>query len=167
MLKRRSERRAVARQEHETLQIVAFQVGAELYGFEIGSVQEIDLMQPVTRVPQSLSFVEGVIHVRGAIIPVIDLARRFGLPAIVPQRRTRVIIACLRGQSVGFIVDEVTEVMPIPAKAIGPAPPLTFEPSARFVSGMARVGERLISILSLDRLLSTEEIDQLQQQTLA
>lgn len=164
MLKRRSERRAVARQEHETLQVVAFCVGAELYGIEIASVQEIDRVQPITRVPQSLSFVEGVIHIRGAIIPVIDLARRFGLPAIVPERQTRILIAGLRGQSVGFLVDAVTEVLPIAVKAIGPAPPLTFEPSARFVSGMARVGERLISILSLDRLLSTEEIDQLHQQ---
>lgn len=164
MLKRKNERRGVLRQENETLQIVSFRVGAERYGLEIGGVQEIDRLQPITKVPQALSFVEGVIHLRGAIIPVIDLARRFGLPAIVPARQTRVIIASLGGRSVGFIVDAVNEVLPIPAKEIGPPPPLTFERSARFVSGMAKVGEGLISILSLDRLLSTEEIEQLQQQ---
>ena len=164
MLKRRSERRTVARQENETLQVVAFQVGAGRYGLDIAGVQEIDRMQPVTRVPQALSFVEGVIHVRGAIIPVVDLARRFGLEAIVPDRNTRIIIASLRGQSVGFIVNAVTEVLPIPAKTVGPAPPLTFERAARFIAGMARVGETLISILSIDQLLSTEEIGQLQQQ---
>jgi purine-binding chemotaxis protein CheW len=164
MLKRRSERRAVARQENETLQLVAFRVGAGQYGLDIASVQEIDRLQPITRVPQALSFVEGVIHVRGAIIPVVDLARRFGLEPIVADRQTRIIIACLRGQSVGFIVSAVTEVVAMPVKSIGPSPPLTFDRSSKFISGMARVGETLISILSLDHLLSTEEIGQLQQQ---
>lgn len=164
MLKRRTERRKVAREANETVQVVAFLVGEERYGLEISSVQEIDHLQPVTRVPQSLAFVEGVIHLRGTIIPVIDLAKRFGLPAIVPERRTRIIIATLRGQSVGFIVTAVTEVLPIAVKAIGPPPPLAFGSTARFVTGMARVGDGLISILSLDRLLSTEEVEALQQQ---
>lgn len=163
MLKRRSERRAVARQEHETLLVVAFRVGAELYGFDIKSVQEIDRVQPITKVPQALSFVEGVIHVRGTIIPVIDLARRFGLEPIAADRQTRIIVASLRDQSVGFIVSAVTEVVSLPAASIGPAPPLTFDRSRRFITGMARVGETLICLLSLDQLLSTEEIGQLSQ----
>ena len=164
MLKRRSERRAVTRQEHETLQVVAFRIGAEMYGLDIACVQEIERVQPITKVPQALSFVEGVIHVRGAIIPVIDLARRFGLPATVEDRQTRIIIASLRGQSVGFIVGAVTEVVSLPVKSIGPAPPLTFDRAVKFITGMARVGESLISILGIDQLLSTEEIGQLQQQ---
>jgi purine-binding chemotaxis protein CheW len=164
MLKRRSERRAVARQENETLQVVAFRVGAEMYGLDIACVQEIERVQPITKVPQALSFVEGVIHVRGAIIPVVDLARRFGLEPIVADRQTRIIITSLRGQSVGFIVNAVTEVVAMPAKSIGPAPPLTFDRTRKFIAGMARVGETLVSILSLDQLLSTEEMVQLQQQ---
>jgi purine-binding chemotaxis protein CheW len=164
MLKRRSERRAVARQDNETLKIVAFRVGEPLYGLDIAGVQEIERMQPVTRVPQALPFVEGVIHVRGAIIPVVDLARRFGLDSIVPDRQTRVIIASLAGQSVGLIVSAVNEVVAIPVKSVGPAPSLTFDRTARFVSGMARVGETIISILSIEHLLSDEEIGQLQQQ---
>ena len=164
MLKRRNERRAVARQEHETLRVVSFRVGAGMYGFDIASVQEIDRLLPITRVPQALSFVEGVIHVRGAIIPVVDLARRFSLEPIVPDRQTRIIITSLRGQSVGFIVSAVTEVAAIPVKSIGPAPPLTFDRAVKFITGMARVGESLISILGIDQLLSTEEIGQLQQQ---
>jgi len=164
MLKRRGERRAVARQEHETLQVVAFRVGAELYGLDIAGVREIDRVQPITKVPQALAFVEGVIHVRGAIIPVVDLARRFGLEAIAADRQTRIVIASLRGQSVGLIVSSVAEVIAIPVASIGPAPPLTFDRAGKFISGMARVGETLIGILSLDQLLSTEEIDQLQQQ---
>jgi purine-binding chemotaxis protein CheW len=95
---------------------------------------------------------------------VIDLARRFGLGALEADKRTRVIIAKLHGQQVGLIVTAVTEVLPIPAGAIGAPPQLTFEAGARYISGMARVKDELISILDLDRLLSTEEFAQLQQQ---
>lgn len=161
MLKRRTERRQAARDEHATVRLVLFQVGAESYGLDIAGVREIDRLHPITRVPQALSFVEGVIHLRGTIVPVIDLAKRFGQPPIVPGRQTRIIVAHLCGQSVGLIVDSVAEVVALPVKSIGPPPPLTFERTAHFVSGMARVGEGLISVLSLDRLLSTEEVEQL------
>jgi len=166
MLKRRNERSVVERHEDETLQIVAFRVGAEQYGLDIASVQEIDRVQPITKVPQALPFVEGVINVRGKIIPIIDLGRRFGHVPIVADRQARIIIASLSGQSVGFIVSAVSEVVAIPVTSIDPTPPLTFDRSMRFIIGMARVGEALISILSIDKLLSIEEIDHLQQQAL-
>ena len=166
MLKRRRERNAVVRQEHEKLQLVVFRVGAERYGLPIAEVREIDRIQPITKVPQALAFVEGVINVRGAIIPVIDLARRFGLAPTVADRQTRIIIASLCDQSVGFIVTAVNEVVDLPVESVGPPPPLMFDPSMRFITGMARVGVTLISILSIDRILSTEEIDHLQQQAL-
>ena len=98
-LKRRTERRAAARPENATQRFVVFRVGEELYGLEISGVREIDRLRPVTRVPQSLSFVEGVINLRGTIIPVIDLARRFGREAIAPDRRARIVIAGLNGQT--------------------------------------------------------------------
>jgi purine-binding chemotaxis protein CheW len=163
MLRRRTERRATERPESATLRIVAFRVGEELYGLEISGVREIDRMRPITRVPQALSFVEGVVNLRGAIIPVIDLGRRFGRGPIEPDRQTRIVIVSLHGQQVGLIVSSVTEVLPLAAAAVGPPPPLTFEPKARIVSGMARVKDELISILSLERLLSLEELEQLQQ----
>jgi purine-binding chemotaxis protein CheW len=166
MLRRRTERRAAARPEHATLRIVAFRVGDELYGLEISGVREIDRMRPVTRVPQALSFVEGVVNLRGTIIPVIDLGRQLGRGAVEPDRHTRIVIASLGGLLGGLIVSAVTEVLPLAAAAVGPPPPLTFEPKARLVSGMARVKDELISILSLERLLSTEELQQLQQQNL-
>jgi len=163
MLRRRTERRATERPESATLRIVAFRVGGELYGLEISGVREIDRMRPITRVPQALSFVEGVVNLRGAIIPVIDLGRRFGRAPVEPDRHTRIVIVSLHGQQVGLMVSAVTEVLPLPAAAVGPPPPLTFEPKARIVSGMARVKDELISILSLERLLSVEELEQLQQ----
>ena len=163
-LKRRTERRATARPENATQRFVVFRVGEELYGLEISGVREIDRLRPVTRVPQSLSFVEGVVNLRGTIIPVIDLARRFGREATAPDRSARIVIAALNGQLVGLVVSAVTEVLPIATAAIGPPPALTFEPQARFVAGMARHQEELITILSLERLLSSEELAQLQQQ---
>ena len=161
MLKRRTERRQAEREDNATLRLVLFHIGSERYGLDIAGVREIDRLHAITRVPQALSFVEGVIHLRGMIVPVIDLAKRFGQPAIVPGRHTRIIVAHLAGQSVGLIVDAVAEVIAIPAKSLGPPPPLTFERTARFVAGMVRVGEGLVAVLSLDRLLSTEEVAQL------
>jgi purine-binding chemotaxis protein CheW len=166
MLKRKRDRKDTEQLAQEVLQIVAFRVAGELYGLDITSVREIDRMHPITKVPRALPFVEGVIHLRDMIIPVIDLAKRFGLPAITPERHTRIIITRVQGQSVGLIVNQVTEVIPIPVKSIGPAPPLTFDQQHRYVSGMARVDDGLISILNLDRLLSTEEAAALQQQHL-
>jgi purine-binding chemotaxis protein CheW len=163
VLKRKSERRDSDHAE-QVVQIVAFKVGSELYGLDILQVREIDVLQPITRVPKAIPFVEGVIHLRDMIIPVIDLGKRFGTGAIEPDRHTRVIIANLRGQSVGLIVSVVAEVIPIPSREIGPPPPLTFDQAGRFISGMARLKEGLISIINLDRLLSTEEVAQLQQQ---
>ncbi len=165
-LKRRSERREAVDSGPAETQYVAFRVGEELYGIDISEVSEIDRMQPITKVPRALPFVEGVIHLRDMIIPVVDLAKRFGLPAIEPDRHTRVVIVRVRDQRVGFIVSSVTEVMSIPAASIGAAPPLTFDPATRFVSGMARLKDGLLSVLSLDRLLSREEVEQLQQQSL-
>ena len=163
-LKRRREAAATADAAEEAVRIVAFKVGGELYGLDIGCVAEIDRMQQVTKVPKALPFVEGVIHLRDMIIPVIDLGKRFGLGATEPGRHTRIVIARLQGQSVGLIVHAVTEVMAIPARSVGPAPPLTFDTATRFVAGMARLKDGLISILSLDRLLSTEEVELLQAQ---
>ena len=164
MLKRKSDRKETEHKVEEVLQVVCFHVAGELYGLDIASVREIDRMQPITKVPKALPFVEGVIRMRESIIPVLDLSKRFGLPAINPDRQTRIIIARLHGLDVGLIVNQVAEVISIPAKAIGPAPPLTFDTQHRFVSGMAKINDGLISLLNLDRLLSVEEVAQFQQQ---
>ena len=163
MLKRRGDRKEAARAV-ETVQLVAFDVGGEHYGLAIGQVREIERLQPVTKVPKALPFVEGVIRLRDAIIPVIDLAKRFGLPPTPQEQQARIIIARLGAQNVGLIVSRVTEVLTIPAAEIGPAPPLTFDQQHRYVRGMARLKDGLLSVLDLDRLLSAEEAYLLQQQ---
>ena len=117
-LKRRTERRAAARPENATQRFVVFRVGEELYGLEISGVREIDRLRPVTRVPQSLSFVEGVVNLRGTIIPVIDLARRFGREAIAPDRRARIVIAGLNGQLVKACVQNPLEYRAVAQSAV-------------------------------------------------
>lgn len=166
MLKRKTKGKEAEKAE-EIIQVVGFRVGKELYGLNITTIREIDKMQPITKLPKALPFVEGVINLRNSIIPVIDLAKRFGLPPISPGRQTRIIIARLAGQSVGLVVDQVTEVHNLEASSIEPPPPLAFDIDHRYVQGVGRIKEELIIILNLDRLLSTEEVSELQQHPLA
>jgi len=150
----------------KALQFVGFQVGEELYGIGIHSVQEIDRMHSITRLPKALPFIEGVINLRGRIIPVIDMAKRFGLPPVKVGRRTRIIIIGIAGQSVGLIVEQVTEVIQLEEGSVEPAPPMAFAVDQRYVEGVGQISGGLIILLNLDLLFSAEEMTQLQQQPL-
>jgi purine-binding chemotaxis protein CheW len=148
-------------------QFVGFRIGEELYGIDIHTIQEIDRMHPVTRLPKSLPFIEGVINLRRSIIPVIDMSKRFGLPPIEEGRQTRIIIARLSGQTVGLIVENVSEVIPLDEESIEPAPAMAFAVDHKYVEGVGRVSEGLIILLNMDLLLSIEEMSQLQQHPLS
>ena len=150
----------------KALQFVGFQVGEELYGIGIHSVQEIDRMHSITRLPKALPFIEGVINLRGRIIPVIDMAKRFGLPPVKVGRRTRIIIIGIAGQSVGLIVEQVTEVIQLEEGFVEPAPPMAFAVDQRYVEGVGQISGGLIILLNLDLLFSAEEMTQLQQRPL-
>ncbi len=148
-------------------QFVGFQIGEELYGIDIRSIQEVDRMHSITRLPKALPFIEGVINLRRRIIPVIDMAKRFGLPAIEEGRQTRIIIAHLSGQTVGLIVENVSEVITLDEESIEPAPAMAFAVDQKYVEGVGRVDEGLIILLDLNLLLSVEEMSQLQQHPLS
>ena len=148
-------------------QFVGFQIGGELYGIDIHSIQEIDRMHAVTKLPKSLPFIEGVINLRRRIIPVIDMAKRFGLPAIEEGRRTRIIIVRLSGQAVGLIVENVSDVIPLDDESIEPAPAMAFAVDHKYVEGVGRVDDGLIILLNMDLLLSGEEMSLLQQHPLS
>jgi purine-binding chemotaxis protein CheW len=151
----------------KALQFVGFQVGEELYGIGIHSVQEIDRMHSITRLPKALPFIEGVINLRGRIIPVIDMAKRFGLPPVKVGRRTRIIIIGIAGQSIGLIVEQVTEVVQLEEGSVEPAPPMAFAVDQRYVEGVGQISGGLIILLNLGLLFSAEEMTQLQQQPLS
>ena len=148
-------------------QFVGFQIGEELYGVDINCIQEIDRMHSITKLPKSLPFVEGVINLRNHIIPVIDIAKRFGFDAIERGRRTRVIIARISDKTVGLIVEQVTEVVQLEESAIEPAPQMAFAVDQKYVEGVGHISEGLIILLNFDLLLSVEEMSQLQHHRLS
>ena len=134
-------------------QLVVFELGQESYGVEIGRVQEIDRMERVTAVPHAPAFVEGVINLRGRITPVVDLRARLGLPRAEPTPRTRIVVAKQGEEWVGLVVDAVSEVLRIPTDAIEPPSSMVVTSESACLRGIAKLQDRLIILLDLDRVL--------------
>ena len=141
----------------EERQLVVFQLGAELYGVDIARVHEIIRLQTITRVPRAPSFVEGVINLRGKVIPVVDLRRRFGLPLAEHTRATRTVVVEIGDQVVGMIVDSVSEVLRVSTSTIEPPSPVVAGIDSEYLHGIAKLPERLVILLDLDRVLAREE----------
>ena len=141
----------------EDRQLVVFQLGAELYGVEIARVHEIIRLQTVTRVPRAPSFVEGVINLRGKVIPVVDLRRRFGLPTAEHTRATRIVVVEIGDQVVGIIVDSVSEVLRINSSTVEPPSPVVAGIDSEYLHGIAKLPERLVILLDVDRVLARDE----------
>ncbi|HEX3044068.1 MAG TPA: chemotaxis protein CheW [Bacillota bacterium] len=145
-------------QAEELKQLVIFKLGDEEFGVDILQVSEIEkLDQGVTRVPKAPPFVEGVINLRGDIIPIIDLRKRFGLALRAIGYDSRVIIVEVNKNRVGMTVDSVVEVARVNTSAIDLAPSITKGVETYYITGVAKVGERLIILLNLERALSEEE----------
>lgn len=144
-------------EQGKVLQVVVFQLGDELYGADIAVVREVGPMQRVTRVPRTPRYIEGVTNLRGRVIPVIDLRRRLGLPVTPYTKQTRIAVAELEGGQVGMIVDSVQEVLRIPADAVEPPTGLVSKLDAESISGVAKVGDRLIVLLDLAHVLQRDD----------
>jgi purine-binding chemotaxis protein CheW len=142
------------RQAHQDLmQLVSFDVGGEEFGLEILRVQEIIRIQQLTRVPNSPSFVHGVINLRGKVIPVVALRKCLGLDERPHDKQTRIVVVEVKGNILGFIVDSVSEVLRIPVETIEP-PPRLGKVEREYVSGVGKLDDRLLILLDLDRLMS-------------
>jgi purine-binding chemotaxis protein CheW len=142
-------------------QIVVLDLGGEAYGVEIGRVEEIIRMQAITRIPNGPAFIEGVTNLRGRVIPVLDLRKRFGLPAGESTRRSRIVVGELGEHTVGLVVDGVSEVLLVSAEAVEPPSTLVTSADSAFLRGVAKLDERLILLLDLSRILSPTEQDDL------
>src|SRR5216684_3284335 len=138
-------------------QLVVFHLGAELYGVEISRVHEIIRLQAVTRVPHAPSFVEGVINLRGKVIPVVDLRRRFGLDSAEHTRASRIVVVEIGDQVVGIVVDGVSEVLRVNTSIVEPPSPVVAGVDSEYLHGIAKLPERLVILLDLDRVLAREE----------
>jgi purine-binding chemotaxis protein CheW len=153
---------------HEILQLVTFNLGNEEYAVDILKVQEINRMKEITRVPNSPQYVEGVINLRGKVIPVANLRSRFGLEEKENDEHSRIMIMDIQGITMGLVVDAVSEVLRIPLETVEPTPPMASNISSEFIKGIAKLDERLIILLDMDRLLGkTDEADMIESTTLA
>jgi len=142
--------------EGET-QLVVFKLEHEEFACNINDVREVLKMVRVTPLPRSLDFVEGVINLRGEVIPVIDLRKRFGLQEIEITDDSRIIIVEVEERMVGLIVDSVSEVNRLANEQIQDAPDQVAGQQTKLIMGVGKIDERLLIILNLDRILSSEE----------
>ncbi len=152
----------VVEKEEKILQLVTFHVGDEEFGVEILAVREINRMMEITRVPHAPPFVEGVINLRGQVIPVVDLRRRFGMPPRDHDRNTRIVVVELSDKVVGFVVDSVSEVLRVPASLVEPPPPIVGGVEREYLEGVVKLEDRLLILLDLQRLLGEDEAKELE-----
>jgi purine-binding chemotaxis protein CheW len=142
--------------QSDDVQLVVCSLGDERYGLEVGLVREIIRHPTITALPGSGRAVGGVINLRGRIIPVLDLRERFGMPTQAPTSLSRVVVTDAGGLQVGLVVDAVSEVVRILRSAIEPTPALASSAGSEHLSGIAHVGDELIILLDLERLLATD-----------
>jgi purine-binding chemotaxis protein CheW len=140
----------------ELLQLVSFQVGHEEFGMDILKVQEIIRAQELTRVPNLPEFVDGIINLRGRVIPVIGLRKCFGLDARQEDKDRRIVVVEVNGMILGFVVDAVSEVLRVSQDTIEP-PPKLGKVERDYISGIAKLDARLLLLLDLDRLMTQAE----------
>ncbi|MCK8823817.1 chemotaxis protein CheW [Fuchsiella alkaliacetigena] len=145
-----------------TQQLIVFNLGGEEFGVKITKVQEIIRLQEITKLPNSSDFMSGIINLRGDIISVIDLRKRFGVEE-EDTKKTRIIIVEMDNQDVGLIVDSVSEVLRIDPNDIEDAPQKIAGIRGDYLKGIGKIDDRIIILLALDKLLTTEEKIELEQ----
>jgi purine-binding chemotaxis protein CheW len=142
----------------DELQLVSFNIGSEEFGVEILKVQEINRMVEITKVPQAPHYVEGVINLRGKVIPIIDLRKRFNLDVKEYDKNTRIVVVDINGSIMGMIVDAVSEVLRLPSSTIEPPPEIVTGLNAEYIKGVAKLEDRLLIFLDLSRVIDAAEM---------
>jgi len=137
----------------ENNQYLTFTLDTEEYGIDILRVQEIKGNLPTTRVPGSPPEVVGVLNLRGTVVPILDLRRKFDLPEIIYDQFTAIVVVVVKDRVMGMIVDRVSEVMSIPATDIQPSPDFGNSMSSAAIQGLAKVGEKLVILLDIEAVL--------------
>ena len=142
---------------------LTFRLDAEEFGLEILKVQEIIKMMDITRVPRTPGFVRGVINLRGKVIPIVDLRLKFDMESRETTEKTCIIVVQVRRKdavvTMGIIVDEVSEVLDVAGEQIEPAPEFGGVVDTSFILGMGKVGDRVVTLMDVDKVLSGEEVE--------
>ena len=145
----------------ELLQLVSFKIGEEEFGIEILKVQEIIKMMFITKIPNTPEFIEGIINLRGRIIPVVDLRTRLGLTKQTHTKNTRIVVVELNNHIIGFVVDEVSEVIRITKDTTEEPPAMIGSINREFVTAIGKLEDRLLILLDLEKVFSSIEYEQL------
>jgi purine-binding chemotaxis protein CheW len=144
----------------KNLQLVVFNIGKELYGVGIDAVHEIVKVPDITQVPDAPAFLEGVINLRGKIVPVVDLRKRMNLDGRERTKSSRVLITENDGRLVGLLVDAVSEVLKLPPDAVEAPPEMVSSVGVEYITGVAKVEASLIILLNLGKVFSVEDMKQ-------
>jgi purine-binding chemotaxis protein CheW len=146
-------------QNKDNAQFVGFQLADQQYAFRIEQIQEIVILDQVTRIPQVMEYVEGVSNLRGTIIPIINLRKLFGIDRKPNDDDSRTIVVNVGQRTMGCTVDSVSQVMRIPAESIQPAPDIVAPEGTAYVKGFAKLDGQLIILLDIDELLEPEKLE--------
>ena len=144
--------------EQKLTQLVTFSIGEEEFGVNILQVQEIIRTMEITNIPRAPEFIEGVINLRGKVIPIVDMRSRFGLESKEHDKNTRMIVIENETLIVGFVVDSVAEVLRIPASSVQPPPPTVAGLDSNYIDGVGKLDDRLLILLDLDSLFDNEDL---------
>lgn len=140
------------------LQLVGFRIGGEMFGVPIDLVHEIVRVPEITPVPDAPDYIEGVINLRGKIVSIIDLRKRFGEKQITAHKKNRILVAEFEGRMVGLVVDAASEVIKIAPDQIEPPPSVFEEGELNYVTGVGKLGDRLIILIELKKILQRGEL---------
>lgn len=142
-------------------QYVSFNMDSEKYAVDIMFIEEIIRLVEITQVPRAPEFVEGIINIRGKVIPVVDMKKKLGLGSISPDTNTRIIITNIKGKKVGFLVDSVNEVLRVDDSVIDDAPAVTMNLDSSYIKGVAKTDKGLFIVLDISKVFSSGEENQL------
>jgi purine-binding chemotaxis protein CheW len=145
------------------LQIVGFRVGQQSFGVPISVIHEIVRVPEITAVPDSPDFVEGVINLRGKIVPVVDLRKRFGEKTIARHKKNRILVSESEGKLVGLMVDAASEVLKISESEIDPPPQVLEQGELNYVTGLGKLQGRLMILIDLNKTLQRGELRRLEE----
>ncbi len=145
------------------LQIVGFRIGDETYGVRISAVREIVRVPAITAVPNAPDYIEGIINLRGKIIPVMDLRKRFGIKNVEPNKKNRILVVELENKTLGLIVNSASGVLKIPPSDIEMPNTMFQEGEVSYVTGVGKLNGRLVILLDIGKLLQRGELRRLEQ----
>ena len=143
----------------DTQQFLTFALGQEEYGVEILKIQEIKGFSAITPLPNAPAFLKGVLNLRGTIVPIIDLRKKFSLPEVELTKFTVIVVVQVQGKIMGFIVDAVSDVLDVAGTDIQPTPELHGQVDTTCINGLAKAGEKLVILLDIEKVLMAGEAD--------